>query len=179
MFAMTTLIAALLCACSGGSSDSPTPASSSASTPLPATPSATPTAESDADLALAAYRGMWADTVQAAKTSDDKSPLLARNATGAALAQIVQTLYSARQKGLVTKGKLVLDPVATKATANASLVRVSIKDCADSSHWLLYKKSGARADDSPGGRRQITATAAGLNGAWKVTDFQVGGIGSC
>jgi hypothetical protein len=179
MSATAMLVAVLLCGCSGDSDD-PAPATTSGESTTPsATPSVTSTAESDEELALAAYRGMWDDTVEAAKTSDDKSPLLARNATGSALARIVQTLYSARQKGLVTKGKLALDPVATKAATNASLVRVSIKDCADTSHWLLYKKSGARADDSPGGRRQITATAAGLNGTWKVTDFQVGDIGSC
>lgn len=54
--------------------------------------------------ATAAYLGMWRDMAVAARTSDWRSPLLARHATGAALGAITRGMYADRRNGLVTKG---------------------------------------------------------------------------
>jgi hypothetical protein len=122
---------------------------------------------------------MWADMVAASRTSDYRSPLLARHATGAALTQIVRSLYLDQQKGLVSRGEPILHPRVGQADLTASPQRVVVEDCADSRNWLHYTKSGGLADNTPGGSRHISADVRGVAGVWKVVDFQVRDIGSC
>ena len=119
------------------------------------------------------------DMAEAAKTSDYRSPLLAQHATGSALSQIVRSLYLDDKHGLVSRGAPVLDPKVTTADLVSSPAKVIIDDCADSSKWLHYKRSGQLANDTPGGRQHITATVSGVGGVWKVVDFRIRVVGSC
>ncbi len=146
-------------------------AGSSTPSPAPATPQ---------EKALAAYRGMWTDMAAAAVTSDYKSALLGRHASGDALLKIKQSLYSDKQTGLVTKGQPVLDPRAQGVSTSGGLTRVSVVDCADASHWLKYKAAtGTLQDNVPGGRHAVTAQVVGENGSWVVVQFLVRPVGTC
>jgi hypothetical protein len=167
---------AVLSACSGGDGGSPSQSRAVPTTPT-STSSATPSGEVDA---VAAYRGMWQDMVVAARTSDYQSPLLARHATGPALAQIVRSLYLDKKDGIVTKGEPVLNPKVTEKALDAEPPRVTVEDCGDSTKWLKYRVStGQLKDDVPGGRQHIAATVVRTEGQWKVLGFAVSGVGTC
>jgi hypothetical protein len=181
-----TVVLSLLAGCSdkaAGPSNATTPAATTTSASAGSSPSESSTPSSSTDKAtagaLAAYRGMWADMVAASRTSDYKSPLLAQHASGAALTQIVRSLYSDQQKGLVSRGEPVLHPRAGESDLTASPQRVVVEDCADSRNWLRYSKTTGKLADSPGGNRHISADVRGVAGTWKVVDFQVRGVGTC
>lgn len=131
--------------------------------------------------ATAAYLGMWRDMAVAARTSDWRSPLLARHATGAALGAITRGMYADRRNGLVTKGAPRNAPEAARLSPRAAPVVALISDCGDSSQWLKYRKeTGKLADRRPGGRQKITAEVKKQDdGTWKVARFAVEGVGSC
>ncbi len=142
------------------------------------TPSPDP-GEVAAQRALDAYTGMWRDMATAALTSDYQSPLLGRHAAGEALRQIVDSLYLDKRQNVVTKGQPETHPRVTELIPAGDPKRARIVDCADDSRWLKYRVSGELLNDTPGGRRRITAVVENLNGTWKVTDFRVEVIGSC
>ena len=154
-------------------------------TPVSTAPSATSVAPSPRDLAgkeaLAAYRGMWADFVSAAATSDWQSPSLGRHATGVALTNLSRGLYADSVNGLVTRGDPVLSPAVSSAEPSSAPSRVIVTDCGDSSNSLKYKKSdGSPMGAGSGGRRLINAVVAlQSDGSWKVSDFGVQELGSC
>lgn len=152
----------------------------SAAPGVSSSPSASVSAEDAARReAVAAYRGMWADMAAAGESADHKSPLLARHATGAALTQIVQSLYTQAQKGQVSRGQPVLHPRAGEVDLSTTPAKVLVEDCADSSGWLLYTRDGKKVNDAPGGRRSISADVRGTGTTWRVVDFRVRGVGSC
>jgi hypothetical protein len=170
----------LLGGCSAGAVDpAPVPGPTSAPSAMPELP------ESAADRAsreaLAAYRGMWADFVAAGVTSDWQSDELGRHATGIALTNLSRGLYADSYNGLVTRGEPVLDPRVTSVEPADDPTTVRVTDCGDSSGWLKYRAdTGARANDSPGGRRMITAVVERQSdGSWKVSDYAVRDLGSC
>jgi len=129
--------------------------------------------------ALAAYRGMWADMVSAARTADYQDPVLADHATGVALSTLVQGLYSYRQQGLVIMGKPVTHPTVTSLTPAAEPTQANVSDCFDDTHWLAYKATGGLANNVPGGHRKISAVVTDIDGTWKVTQLDTGAEGSC
>lgn len=131
--------------------------------------------------ALAAYRGMWQDFVEAGVTSDWQSAALGRHATGIALTNLSRGLYADSYNGLVTRGEPVLDPRVTSVEPVDDPATVRVADCGDSSNWLKYRAdTGVRADDNPGGRRMITAVVdLQADGLWKVSDYAVRDLGSC
>ena len=93
------LCAVMLAACSGTSSTSvPPPTGSSPSVTTPSSG------------ALTAYRGMWADLVSAARTSNFQSAQLSQYATGEALTLFVQGLARYQLHDIVTRGEPVLTP---------------------------------------------------------------------
>lgn len=162
----------------GSSSSRSTTGTSTSSSVASVTPTATPTTPQEK--ALAAYRGMWADMAAAAVTSDYKSALLGRHASGDALLKIKQSLLADKQAGLVTKGQPVLSPRAQAVSSPSGLTRVSVVDCADDSHWLKYRAAtGALQDNVPGGRHAVTAQVVGENGSWVVVQFLVRPVGTC
>ncbi|HEY6798310.1 MAG TPA: hypothetical protein VI248_26830 [Kineosporiaceae bacterium] len=130
-------------------------------------------------VALATYRAMWADMVEAGKTADYQSPALARHAAQQALQLLVSGLYDAYKDNVVMKGQPTFDPQVTSLTPADHPVAVSISDCMDGTHWLNYKRTGELQDNTPGGRHRATATVGLLDGAWKVTHLQVQGVGTC
>ncbi|MGW5053949.1 hypothetical protein [Actinokineospora sp. NPDC004072] len=147
------------------------PGSSSTAAPPPA---------AAAHPAVEAYLAMWRDVAAASATSDWRGPQLDDHASGTALAAITDALRNDHDKGLVAKGqpthtaKLSPDQAATETTA-------VVVDCADSTGWLKFRAdNGQLADETPGGRRSITAEVIlSAGGEWKVSRFIVQEIGSC
>ncbi|MHA6631117.1 hypothetical protein ACU61A_37265 [Pseudonocardia sichuanensis] len=179
--------ASTLAGCSIGDPVSPIPppgpSSDAAPSPVPESPGVE--SESDADRAsrdgLAAYEAMWQDFAEAGLTSNWQSPELGRHATGIALTNLSRGLYADSYNGLVTRGEPLLDPRVTSVEPVDDPTTVRVADCGDSSNWLKYRvDSGARANDSPGGRRMITAVVERQSdGSWKVSDYAVRDLGSC
>jgi hypothetical protein len=173
-----------LSACGGGShsagnsSVTTTSGSSSRDAPTSTSSPSTPSSRA-AGNALAAYRGMWANMVVAARTADYQDPILAQHASGAALSTLVQGLYSYRQQGLVIMGTPVTHPTVTSLTPSADPTQANVSDCFDDTHWLAYKATGGLENNAPGGHRQVSAVVTDLNGIWKVTQLNTGAEGSC
>jgi hypothetical protein len=125
---------------------------------------------------LAAYSGMWNDLANASHTANWRDTSLKDHATGEALAEILSGLYSLSQKGLVSKGAPVLHPHVTSSTASTADVR----DCASSTNWLSYVAATGKLENNvPGGNRVIEAHVELADGAWRVTFYAVGALGSC
>ena len=123
---------------------------------------------------------MWADMVEAAKTSNYSSPRLTAHAAGQALQLLYGGLRSASQDGIVTVGKPTFSPQVTAVTPTANPVAVTIVDCMDSSQWREFVAStGKPKDDQPGGKHRSTATVGLLQSTWKVTQLHVEGVGTC
>lgn len=185
--AAITTVAAIACAAlyagmlTGCSSRPPEASSSSphgsgkAVHPTPSLP-ARLVAERDA---MAAYRGMWRAFVHASQTSNAKDPLLARYATGTALATITTALTRSHNKGEISKGNVVLHPSVTSATPADAPSEVDLKDCADDSSWLKYHSNGTLINDVPGGKHLVMAVVSRSTTAWKVSDFAAHGVGTC
>lgn len=153
--------------------------SASTTTTIPGRGSTVVGAATPSSLALAAYRGMWADLVAAARTSDYQSAALGDHATGAALTLFVQGLARDQLHDIVTRGHVGLDPVVTSLTPSTDPDRAAVRDCVDDSDWVEYKTSGGRAKNPAGGRRRTTAVVTRHAGTWKVSQLTVGAVGSC
>lgn len=125
------------------------------------------------------YLAMWADMVEAAKTSDYVSPRLDDHATAQALVLLSGALRKAHDKGLVIKGTPRFSPRVTGQTPQEHPVAVSLQDCMDDSDWLNYRNDGQLQNDVPGGRHRATATVGFLDGRWVVTRLQIGEVGTC
>jgi len=162
------------CSATGATGPTPSRRPTTASAPVS---SPADTARSQATVA---YVGMWRDMAEAAKTSDWKSPLLARYATGEALSVISRSVYADYRNGLVTRGAPRNHPTVISAEPSDSPTTVMVSDCGDSTNWLKYRKDTSElADDTPGGRRAITAEVKKYAGGWKVSRFAVEAVGSC
>ena len=109
-------------------------------------------------MALAAYRGMWADMVIASRTSDYQSSLLPTHASGEALSVLVQGLAKNQEAGIVTKG----EPVHSSSDDIAYSNRDSD---AGNDHGLLQttrtgsntRATGGLVNNTPGGHHATTA----------------------
>jgi hypothetical protein len=166
-------VAVLVAACGGGSSPAAAPAAGSK--PPPSTAS-----RPDAGAAvLSAYRGMWSDLVTAAKTSDFRSPLLSRHASGDALTLFTQGLARDQLHGIVTRGDPVIHPRVSSLSPSGTPTRATVVDCFDDTHWIEYPTSGGRAKNAAGGPRSTTAVLQKSDDTWKVTQLTVGAVGSC
>jgi hypothetical protein len=172
--------------CSSGSSSDPAPAAGSPSGSGPTSPSsAPPSSVSPTDVArqqaISAYLGMWEDMAAAGETSNWQDARLGQHATGTALTNVTRGLYADKTNGLVSKGRPKNAPQVSSVEPQAAPTKVIIADCGDSTNWLQYRAdNGQPADNSPGGRREINAVVEMQgDGAWRVTDFGVHGIGTC
>jgi hypothetical protein len=130
--------------------------------------------------AVDAYRGMWAAYETAGETANPDDPQLATYAADSALHNLADGLRSVRDRGLVIKGDIVLNPVVTALEPADKPTSIEITDCADDSRSLLYQRSGEPFNDNPGGRRLIVATVKDIGGGvWKVVSFGVHDIDTC
>jgi len=179
LWVVVTALALLIVGCSPAEKTSPGGRESSARS-VPKTSPSVSLSEIAGERASAAYVGMWRDMVAAARTSDWKSPVLARYATGEALSVISRSVYTDYRNGLITKGVPKNSPRVIAVTPETDPSTVMISDCGDSTHWLKYRKeTGELADDEPGGRQAITAEVKRYAGGWKVSRFAVEAVGSC
>lgn len=179
--ALVGLATLTLTACS--SNPSPTPGGTTgvatSSPPSSASPSPVSPADGARQQATAAYTGMWQQMAKAGETGNWQSPDLAKYATGDALGVINRSLYTDNLNGVVTKGAPTTNPQVTKVDPQDNPTTVMISDCGDDSGWLKYK-NGQLVNDTPGGRRSITAEVKKQqDGTWRVTRFAVEGVGSC
>jgi hypothetical protein len=155
-------------------------ASTARSLPKPTAPSADPVAAARQD-SVAAYKGMWDDMAKAGETADWNDPTLATHATDSALNVLVNILKADDKGSAVLKGgPPTMNPTITSMEPAASPTVVTLKDCLQSSKWLMYRKStGALWDDKPGGNRATTAEVVQSQGVWKVVAFSSDAIGTC
>jgi hypothetical protein len=118
---------------------------------------------------------MWAAFADAAKTSDPDAPDIRKYASDNALKLIVGGLVMNRSQGKVVKGDVVLNPKATVVSPTEE----TILDCVDATRWLEYKTSGELWDNKPGGKHKTIATVKNVDGTWKVSSFNLEGMGTC
>jgi hypothetical protein len=169
-----SLVLAVVTGCSGGAAA----ARHSPATP-PSAPSSVPVPRNPQVQARRAYLGMWQSFVAASRTADYQSGLLARYAAGGALSVLTHGLYQNYRSGIVTRGQPSFDPKVTVASTNGSQAQANVTDCADSSHWADYYKSGRPAPGEPRGRQRIYARLQPFDGVWKVTYLVVEKDGTC
>lgn len=171
------LVVVLLCLATACTSPTPSPVSP---TTVVAPPAVTTTPVDRTAPALEAYRGMWQDFVVAGRTSDWQSPDLSRHAIGIALTNLSRSLYADHYNGLITKGEPSLSPSVRSAEPADDPIKVVVGDCADSTKWLKYYVSTGKPVGGGGGHSRITGVVEKqADGAWKVTDYAVEGVGSC
>jgi hypothetical protein len=173
--ALALCATALALAACGSGSPSSSPSTSAGRTSTSTTKMPTGAAAQ----ALSAYRSMWSDMVTASQTSDYQLPSLASHASGDALAVLVHDLAKNQQAGLVTKGRLKLDPQVTSLTPPANPNQVTISDCVNDTHWLNYKSTGGLADKTPGALHATTALVVNESGTWKVTELALQAGDTC
>lgn len=180
---VTSMAVAALVACSAGAVKGPVLGTREplTSPPAPASRGSVSGVDRVEQEALAAYRGMWQDFAAAGATSDWRSPMLGRYATGVALTNLSRGLYADHYNGLVSKGEPILNPRVVSVNPPQDPTRVVITDCGDSTHWLKYRAANGRlVNDKPGGRRLINAIVErASDGSWKVSDYGVHEIGTC
>ena len=159
----------------------PDSAASASRAPVPSLRAPSEDARSTADAkAIAAYRGMWNAYASAGESVEPGHGDLARYTTGDALDALSEALDGYSKKDQVMKGRPVLNPRVLSRSPGNPVRQMEIKDCADTSDWLVFDKNGAPADDEPGGRRSIGATVKDTgNGVWKVSLFGVREVGTC
>ncbi|GAA5121039.1 hypothetical protein GCM10025762_41070 [Haloechinothrix salitolerans] len=124
---------------------------------------------------------MWQAMARAARTSDWKSPELARYATGNALTTITRSLYADHRSGVVTRGTPENHPRVTSVEPPRNPRTVMISDCGDSTGTSkVHEDTGKPVNDAQGGRRSIAAKVVQQpDGTWRVTRFAVEGVGTC
>ena len=123
---------------------------------------------------------MWKDMAVAALTADYQSPQLAQHAAGDTLSVLTRGLYTNQARGIVVKGQPLTHPTVTSLKPADKPTSAAISDCFDDTNWLNYMAAtGALQNNVPGGRHQTTATVNDTGGSWKVTQLQVGGVGTC
>ena len=115
----------------------------------------------------------------AAKTSDYQEPALARYAAGEAHALLVRGLLNDQKRGIVTRGTPTFRPRIVTLTPAGDPVRANVRDCADSSRWLTYNRSGKQVGDRSPGRRSIIAELKLFGDTWKVIELVVEKEGTC
>jgi hypothetical protein len=172
-------------ACSSGLPAEPAPSASPIATTVSKTTTRSSSSASPADAAgqqaITAYVEMWEDYAVAAETSNWQDPRLSQHATGIALTNLTRGLYTAKTKGVVSRGRPKLNPRVLSMEPPGTPTKVIVTDCGDSTDWTQVRAdTGAPADDTPGGRRQINAVVEKQSDtAWRVSDFGVHEVGSC
>ncbi|HZM74584.1 MAG TPA: hypothetical protein VFC19_02595 [Candidatus Limnocylindrales bacterium] len=171
---------ALTTAC-GPAKQQPNQSSPSAAPATPAAPvSPSPAAAAGAATALDAYRQAWKAYVNAIKIPDPSFPDLARYMQGDALKLFTDGLTQVKSQGLVGTGEITINPSVVASMPNATPPSADIVDCADTSKSHLVKADGSAYQDTPGGKRKVSAAAVQQpDGSWKVSAIAVFDVGTC
>ena len=173
----------LSCCAAAGLAGCVSGAPGSQSTALPdrtvSAPASTAATGDQRELARQAYLGMWQAFVAASRTADYQSASLAHYAAGDALSLLTRGLYQNHRNGIVTRGRPSFHPDVTIASSNGAAFQATVVDCADSSHWVDYYKSGKPAPGEAQGRQRIHARLRPFDGEWKVTYLVVEKVGTC
>jgi hypothetical protein len=135
------------------------------------------------DQARKAYLSMWEAFVAASATADYRAPGLARYAAGGAFSVLVHGLYANYLDGIVTRGRPAFSPEVTVRPMAGTIREADVTDCARTSTWASYTRSGALIGGQPHASRHIIARLQLLSQAggpqWKVTYLNVGRPGTC
>lgn len=129
--------------------------------------------------AIGAYVGMQRAYLTATETADPDHPDLARYAAGEALQRLRNGLESIRDRGLRGRGEVTFDTKVQSLNPVDQPVKITVRDCMDTSASELYKVSGEPYEDEPGGLQLVVATVEVVDGLWKVTSFGVHEVGTC
>jgi hypothetical protein len=176
--AVAALAAAMVASCTGSPPAAPARIASPEGS-LPAASGSHAAAGSVKAQVLSAYLGMWHAYVAASGTADYQSPSLAHYAAGGALSLLMHGLYSNFRNGIVTRGSPAFHPEVKVAVRDGQPFQATVSDCADSSHWGEYYKSGKPAPGARRGRHRVMAQLEPFDGVWKVTLLVVGKEGTC
>lgn len=125
--------------------------------------------------ALATYRAMMSDLVAVSRNPDENDARLRSHASADALTLLRYMMKQDREKNVVAKGHVRVDPTVLKSGAS----EVVLRDCADDSDWLLYTREGTIENDVPGGRHRIDATLERRDGRWRVERLYFDEVGTC
>ncbi|MEN8652341.1 hypothetical protein ABCR94_17485 [Streptomyces sp. 21So2-11] len=124
--------------------------------------------------AFTAYRAMWADAVEASRTSDSKHPRLDDHAKEKALWLLQFMMEEIHKAGATSTGGVSVEPRVAKADKS----KVELLDCVDGTKWVQVKPNGS-PDGLPGGHYRTEATVVLADGKWTVSDLYWGEAGTC
>ncbi len=124
--------------------------------------------------AVAAYRAMWVDAVEASRTSDAKHPQLDDHAEGDALNLLRDMMDEAKADGATSRGGVRVAPSVVTSRA----AEVQLLDCVDGTKWEQVKAGGS-SDALAGAHYRAEATVAQRAGVWKVSKLYWGEAGTC
>jgi hypothetical protein len=142
-------------------------------------PSSAPASANPQEQARQAYLGMWRAFVAASQTAEYQSGALSQYAAGGALSVLTHGLYQNYRNGILTRGQPSFSPHVTIASPQGSTVQATVTDCADSSNWAYYYRSGKPAPGEQQGRQRVSARLQPFGGVWKVTFLLVEKEGTC
>ncbi len=177
---VSAVLLAVLSLMLGGCDHRPVTSAGARSNPgaPPASSSASAT-EAEVVDAIAAYRAMWKDLAEASATANEDAPYLGDHATGGALRLLKYGLAKQREEGVVGKGTPRLYPQIVSGEPRKQPTKYVLRDCADDTNWLEYKKTGGLKNQVPGGHHRVDATVEIVNGTWKVTYMYLHEVGTC
>jgi hypothetical protein len=146
----------------------------------PAPTSAANPAATAVQQALAAYTNALNTYVALSDSGGTDTGRLATFVSGSALPVLTDGLARQRSQGLTSKGQPGIEvPRVTEIAPAGAPTSVAVTGCLDDSHWLLYTRDGRLRDNSPGGRRRVTARIDLSAGVWKVSGIAIQGVGTC
>jgi hypothetical protein len=115
---------------------------------------------------LAAYRGFWADVIEAGKTADANSPRLDDHATDRALDNVRSDYRQLHAKGEVVRGTVRLHPRVASVRGSTA----TVTDCNDVTDFLRYDaKTGAPREERKTDIATVEVTLRLVNGKWLVS----------
>jgi hypothetical protein len=165
---------AALTAC--GSPTPPTPLPDGGG-PTSAGPSPTATGSGPADPVLAGYLSYWDAVIHAHAAANPNDPLLARHATGAALADLRGNITRNRTQKLSVRGTVTHQARVIARTGDSA----TVDDCFDTTDWQAVDiATGRRIDaipDNGTGRYRERTAMRQTSGNWLAVTIK--DTGSC
>jgi hypothetical protein len=114
---------------------------------------------------LTAYRAQWAAYEHAVATANPLDPELQATMVNPVLHQVIGNLVSYNQEGIVGKGSIQLNPLVSSIADTSA----TVLDCAFSSGFLIYKKTGKQVPPVTKPEHDAIKTTLVLDGStWKV-----------